>query len=115
MVDTCHAAGVKVIADAVFNHMSGSASGTGTAGTSYTHYVYNGYYESQDFHYCGLEPDNNIVNYDNALEVQTCQLDGLAEYVLSHPNCIYELICVFAASTLAQNTRVAVLLSTATI
>ena len=81
MVDTCHAAGVKVIADAVFNHMSGSDSGTGTAGTSYTHYVYNGYYESQDFHYCGLEPDNNIVNYDNALEVQTCQLVNLAEYV----------------------------------
>ena len=25
--------------------------------------------------------DNNIVNYDNAVEVQTCQLDGLAEYV----------------------------------
>ena len=86
MVDTCHAAGVKVLADAVFNHMSGSDSGTGTAGTSYTHYVYNGFYESQDFHYCGLEPDNNIVNYDNAVEVQTCQLSGLAE-------CVRLLVC----------------------
>ncbi|KZV75307.1 glycoside hydrolase family 13 protein [Peniophora sp. CONT] len=79
MVDTCHAAGVKVIADAVLNHMTGSDSGTGTAGTSYTHYVYNGFYQAQDFHYCGLEPNNEIVNYDNAVEVQTCQLDNLAD------------------------------------
>jgi hypothetical protein len=61
--------------------MSGSDSGTGVAGTSFTHYDYPGTYEPQDFHYCGLEPDNDIVNYDNRVEVQTCQLDGLAEYV----------------------------------
>lgn len=35
----------------------------------------------QDFHYCNLEPGNQIVNYDNRLEVQTCQLSNLAEYV----------------------------------
>lgn len=61
--------------------MTGSDSGTGVAGSTFQHYVYPGIYESQDFHYCGLEPDNNIVNYDNAVEVQTCQLDGLAESV----------------------------------
>ena len=61
--------------------MAGSDSGTGVAGSSFTHYVYPGIYESQDFHYCGLEPGNNIVNYDNAVEVQTCQLDDLAESV----------------------------------
>jgi 1,4-alpha-glucan branching enzyme len=33
MVDACHAAGVKVIADAVLNHMAGTDSGVGTAGT----------------------------------------------------------------------------------
>ena len=32
-----------------------------------------------DFHHCGLEPGDTIVNYDNRLEVQTCELDGLAE------------------------------------
>ena len=35
MVSTCHGAGVKVIADAVINHMT-AGSGTGTAGTAYT-------------------------------------------------------------------------------
>lgn len=48
---------------------------------AFTQFNYPGTYESQDFHYCGLEPNNIIVNYDNALEVQTCELDGLAEYV----------------------------------
>ena len=46
---------------------------------AYTHYVYPGIYQYQDFHHCGLEPDDEIVNYDNRLEVQTCQLDNLAE------------------------------------
>jgi hypothetical protein len=36
----------------------------------------------QDFHHCGLEPNDEIVNYDNRLEVQTCQLDNLAEYAV---------------------------------
>ncbi|KAI5120070.1 hypothetical protein M0805_002632 [Coniferiporia weirii] len=79
MIETCHAAGVGVIADTIFNHMSGADSGSGVAGSTFTHYVYPGTYESQDFHYCGLEPNNDIVNYDNRLEVQTCQLDGLAD------------------------------------
>ncbi len=51
MVSTCHAAGVKVIADAVVNHMS-SGSGTGTGGSSYTKYDYPGYYQVRDFHSC---------------------------------------------------------------
>jgi hypothetical protein len=46
----------------------------------FTHYVYPGIYEYQGFHHCGLEPNDTIVNYDNAVEVWTCQLDGLAEY-----------------------------------
>ncbi|KDQ58060.1 carbohydrate-binding module family 20 protein [Jaapia argillacea MUCL 33604] len=79
MITTCHAAGVRVIADTIWNHMTGVASGTGTAGSSFTQYDYPGVYNSTNFHYCGLEPDNNIVNYDNRLEVQTCQLDGLAD------------------------------------
>ncbi|ETW76368.1 glycoside hydrolase family 13 protein [Heterobasidion irregulare TC 32-1] len=79
MIDTCHAAGVGVIADTIFNHMAGMDSGTGVAGSSFTHYNYPGIYQTQDFHHCGLEPGDGIVNYDNRLEVQTCQLDNLAD------------------------------------
>ncbi|KAI9067762.1 carbohydrate-binding module family 20 protein [Trametes sanguinea] len=79
MISTCHAAGVGVIADTIFNHMAGIDSGTGVAGSSFTHYNYPGIYQNQDFHHCGLEPGDDIVNYDNAVEVQTCELDNLAD------------------------------------
>jgi alpha-amylase len=74
MVSTCHAAGVKVIADAVINHMS-AGSGTGTAGTSYTKYNYPGFYEDQDFHTCRQD----ISNYQDRSNVQNCELVGLAD------------------------------------
>jgi len=45
----------------------------------FTHYNYPGIYQYQDFHHCGLEPNDNIVNYDNEIEVWTCQLEGLAD------------------------------------
>ncbi|PSR82077.1 hypothetical protein PHLCEN_2v6147 [Hermanssonia centrifuga] len=79
MITTCHAASVQVIADTIFNHMTGSDSGSGVAGSTYTHYVYPGIYQNQDFHHCGLEPGDDIVNYDNRLEVQTCELENLAD------------------------------------
>ena len=59
--------------------MAGVASGTGTAGTNFTHYSYPDLYENDNFHHCGLEPGDDIVNYDNAVEVQTCELVNLAE------------------------------------
>ncbi|WP_405591918.1 carbohydrate-binding module family 20 domain-containing protein [Streptomyces sp. NBC_01190] len=74
MVSTCHAAGVKVIADAVINHMS-AGSGTGTGGSSYTKYNYPGYYQDQDFHSCRT----GISDYTNRANVQTCELSGLAD------------------------------------
>ncbi|EJD07843.1 glycoside hydrolase [Fomitiporia mediterranea MF3/22] len=79
MINTCHASGVRVIADTIFNHMSGSDSDVGVAGSSFTHYDYPGIYEYQDFHHCGLEPGDDIVNYDNRVEVQTCELVNLAD------------------------------------
>ncbi|KZW01365.1 glycoside hydrolase family 13 protein [Exidia glandulosa HHB12029] len=79
MIEACHKVGVKVIADAVINHMTGSDAGTGTAGTSYQHYEYPGLYTHDSFHHCGLEPGDNIVNYDSREEVQTCQLVNLAD------------------------------------
>ncbi|KAN0114196.1 Glycoside hydrolase superfamily [Russula decolorans] len=79
MITTCHAAGVKVIADTIWNHMTSQNSGVGVAGSNFTYYNYPGIYNYSDFHHCGLEPDDNIVNYNNAQEVWTCQLGGLAD------------------------------------
>ncbi|MCZ4120465.1 carbohydrate-binding module family 20 domain-containing protein [Streptomyces sp. H39-S7] len=74
MADTCHAAGVKVIADAVINHMA-AGSGTGTGGTNYSKYNYPGYYQDQDFHSCR----SNITNYADRSNVQNCELVGLSD------------------------------------
>ncbi|KAI0295076.1 glycoside hydrolase [Multifurca ochricompacta] len=79
MVDACHAVGVKVIADTIWNHMTGRDSGVGIAGSSFTHYNYPGIYQTQNFHHCGLEPGDAIVNYKSTKEVWTCQLVGLAD------------------------------------
>ncbi|MFC8034736.1 alpha-amylase family protein [Streptomyces griseoincarnatus] len=74
MVDTCHAAGVKVVADTVVNHMS-AGNGTGTGGSSYTKYAYPGLYSSYDFDNCTSE----INNYGDRWNVQNCELVGLAD------------------------------------
>ncbi len=74
MVATCHAAGVKVIVDAVINHMT-MGSGVGSGGTAYTKYNYPGYYQDQDFHSCRA----NITNWADRNNVQQCELVGLAD------------------------------------
>ncbi|NEC63703.1 carbohydrate-binding module family 20 domain-containing protein [Streptomyces sp. SID9727] len=74
MVNACHGAGVKVVADSVINHMT-SGSGTGTGGTSYTKYNYPGLYSSYDMDDCTSE----INNYGNRANVQNCELVGLAD------------------------------------
>ena len=76
MIDTCHAAGVKVIADAVINHMAGRVGGgVGTGGSSYGKYDYPGYYQTQDFHSCRRPIDN----YQDRYNVQNCELVELAD------------------------------------
>ncbi|KAI9162903.1 putative alpha-amylase protein [Paramyrothecium foliicola] len=74
MVNTCHAAGVKVVVDAVINHMS-SGSGTGTGGSSYTKYNYPGLYSSPDFDDCR----SGISSYGDRWSVQHCELVSLAD------------------------------------
>ncbi|GGM17713.1 alpha-amylase [Streptomyces fumigatiscleroticus] len=74
MVNTCHAAGVKVVVDTVVNHMS-AGSGTGTGGSSYTKYGYPGLYSSYDFDDCTAQ----ISNYQDRYNVQHCELVGLAD------------------------------------
>jgi alpha-amylase len=80
MVDDCHGAGVKVIVDAVINHMAGQdRPGTGWAGSPYSHYDYPGNYQYQDFHHCGRNGGDDIVNYADRYEIQNCELVNLAD------------------------------------
>jgi alpha-amylase len=74
MVSRCKAAGVDIYADAVINHMT-AGSGTGSAGSSYTKYSYPAVpFSGSDFHAgCGIN------SYQNAFEVQNCELVGLAD------------------------------------
>ncbi|MFD3760600.1 carbohydrate-binding module family 20 domain-containing protein [Streptomyces sp. NPDC058622] len=74
MVDTCHAAGVKVVADSVINHMA-AADGTGTGGSSYTKYGYPGIYSGSDMDDCRA----TISNYQDRGNVQNCELVQLAD------------------------------------
>ncbi|MEU7327175.1 carbohydrate-binding module family 20 domain-containing protein [Streptomyces parvus] len=75
MVNTCHAAGVKVVADSVINHMS-AGNGTGTGGSAYTKYDYPGLYSGADMDDCRTQIGNN---YNDRGNVQNCELVGLAD------------------------------------
>ncbi|KUF17065.1 glycosidase [Streptomyces silvensis] len=74
MVDTCHAAGVKVVVDTVINHMA-AGDGTGTGGTPYTKYGYPGIYTRPDLDNC----TTTIGDYRDRRDVQECELVGLAD------------------------------------
>ncbi|MGQ3888884.1 alpha-amylase [Legionella sp. CNM-1927-20] len=81
MIEQCHAAGVKVIADAVINHMSMLEKGVGVGGSIFTKYDYPGFYQIQDFHNCHSE----IKDYSNRYEVQNCELGGLPDLDTGSP------------------------------
>lgn len=74
MVDTCHGAGVKVVADAVINHMA-AGDGTGTGGSPYTKYGYPGLYSGSDMDDCRAV----ISTYQDRANVQNCELVQLAD------------------------------------
>ncbi|SDK04086.1 carbohydrate-binding module family 20 domain-containing protein [Streptomyces indicus] len=80
MVDTCHAAGVKVVADSVINHMA-AGDGTGTGGSGYTKYNYPGIYSGADMDDCRAQ----IGNYGDRGNVQNCELVGLADLDTGEP------------------------------
>ncbi|HEX7374702.1 MAG TPA: alpha-amylase family glycosyl hydrolase, partial [Steroidobacteraceae bacterium] len=72
MVSDCNAAGVKVMIDAVVNHMSGPPeNSTGMAGTPFSYYNYPGLYSDSDFHSCRRDIDWSKNSPD---EDRTCQL-----------------------------------------
>lgn len=79
MVARCKAVGVDIYVDAVINHMTGVGSGVGIAGSSFSPYSYPGTYASWDFHHCGRNGNDDIVNYSDRYEVQNCELVNLAD------------------------------------
>ncbi|MEV4642149.1 carbohydrate-binding module family 20 domain-containing protein [Actinoplanes sp. NPDC049548] len=81
MVRTCHAAGVKIYVDAVVNHMAGgSSTGNGSGGSTYSQYAYPSVpYGSGDFHHCGRNGNDDIVNWGDRWEVQNCELVDLSD------------------------------------
>ena len=86
MVATCDEAGVAIVADAVINHMTGqNTPGIGWAGSAYEHYAYPGIYGPADFHTCTESPTGDIMDYEDADEVQRCELVNLADLDTASP------------------------------
>jgi alpha-amylase len=81
MVRACHDAGVRGYVDAVINHMAGGEStGPGSGGSSYTHYEYPAVpYGTNDFHHCGRNGNDDIVNWTDHWEVRNCELVDLSD------------------------------------
>lgn len=89
MVERCNDVGVEVYADAVINHMTGTADDageqTGWAGSTFTHYDYPGIWTTDDFHHCG-SPNDDIGNYSDPAEVRDCELVNLADLKTGEPH-----------------------------
>ncbi len=101
MVSTCADAGVEIIADAVINHMTGQETpGVGVAGSSYEHYAYPGLYGPEDFHHCTVSVTGDIQDYDDAAEVQTCELVNLADLDTASPR-VRETIVAYLSDLLS--------------
>lgn len=79
MVSRCNNAGIDIYVDAVINHMSGFENGVGFSGTHFTHFNYENLYEYKDFHHCGRNNDDNIVNFNDRYELFNCELLNLAD------------------------------------
>lgn len=85
MVKACKQAGVDVYADVIFNHMAGMAEGMGFSGTRFTHFSYPGLYDFDDFHHCGRNGNNHIVDFTDLYELQNCMLVNLADLKTESP------------------------------
>ncbi|MEO6702116.1 MAG: alpha-amylase family glycosyl hydrolase, partial [Jatrophihabitantaceae bacterium] len=87
MVQTCRDAGVKVIVDAVINHMTGQGN-VSYGGVSYTKYNYTGLYGPSDFHGpSGQCPSasGNIDDFNNYTQVFKCELVSLSDLRTEDP------------------------------
>jgi alpha-amylase len=80
MVRRCRKAGVDVYADVVMNHMTGwSDGGYGFAGSPFTQYDYPGLFSYGEFHHCGRNGNDDIVDFTDLYELQNCELLNLAD------------------------------------
>jgi alpha-amylase len=79
MVTRCRRAGVAIYADVVLNHMAGVDSGSGFAGSTFRKYEYPGIFSYSDFHHCGRNENDSLVNWGDLFEVQNCELVRLAD------------------------------------
>lgn len=86
MVQRCQKSGVDIYADVVINHMTGVPESTGFAGTTFKHYEYPGLYNYDDFHHCGRNGNDNIVNYFDLYELFNCELLDLADLKTESPS-----------------------------
>ena len=82
MVKACNSAGVKVIADAVINHMMGSSQASGWLGEDFTKYTHPGLYAPEDFH----QSRRGISNWADLDEVQNYELLGLSDLATEKTN-----------------------------
>jgi alpha-amylase len=89
MVKTCRKAGVKVIVDAVINHMTGQGN-LSYGGVTYSKYSYGTLYGPTDFHSypqnCPIAPaagstdrEGAIQDYNDYTQVFNCELSSLAD------------------------------------
>ncbi|GIH97680.1 carbohydrate-binding module family 20 domain-containing protein [Planobispora siamensis] len=86
MIKRCHAAGVKIYADTIINHMTGADGGRGSAGTVFPdRHTYSGLYSDRDFNDCRRDIDGDKGDYQIREVVQGCRLAGLADLRTSSP------------------------------
>ena len=89
MVSACNNAGVKVVTDAVINHMAGR-SGTSFSGVTYGDGYFGDLYKPTDFHF-GLDKSDphfcntDIVFWDEPINRTDCQFPGLPDLATEKP------------------------------
>ncbi len=78
MLETCHAAGVKIYADAVINHTADQVAGPGVGGTTYSRKNHPSIpYSSEHYHGdCNIAPGDY---YNNAGKVHACDVSNLPD------------------------------------
>ena len=95
MVKTCRKAGVKVIVDAVINHMTGQGN-LSYGGVTYSKYTYGTLYGPTDFHAyprdCPIAPaagstdrEGSIQDFNDYTQVFNCELVGLSDLRTNTP------------------------------
>jgi alpha-amylase len=84
MVARCRAAGVGIYVDAVLNHTTAQATGTGSGGTQFTKYGYPDLFTQANFHapVCQIQDSDYAFSAEH---VQRCELVGLADLDTGSP------------------------------